>query len=49
MKDSEFLAAAEKQKLDMTYISPEAMERQVEALYALPKDILDRADKFEAN
>jgi tripartite-type tricarboxylate transporter receptor subunit TctC len=49
VKDSEFLAAAEKQKLDMTYISPEAMERQVEALYALPKDILDRADKFEAN
>ena len=43
-EDAEFLAAAEKQKLDMTYIPPDAMEKQVEALYALPKDILDRAD-----
>jgi tripartite-type tricarboxylate transporter receptor subunit TctC len=49
VKDPEFLAAAEKQKLDMTYISPETMERQVEALYALPKEILDRADRVEAN
>jgi tripartite-type tricarboxylate transporter receptor subunit TctC len=49
VKDPEFLAAAEKQKLDMTYISPEAMEKQVEALYALPKDILDRADEIESN
>jgi tripartite-type tricarboxylate transporter receptor subunit TctC len=49
VKDTEFLAAADKQKLDMTYIPPDAMEKQVEALYALPKDILDRADEVEAN
>jgi tripartite-type tricarboxylate transporter receptor subunit TctC len=49
VKDPEFLAAAEKQKLDMIYISPQAMEKQVEALYALPKEILERADQVEAN
>jgi tripartite-type tricarboxylate transporter receptor subunit TctC len=49
VKDEEFLAVARKQKLDMTYISPEAMAKQVEDLYAFPKEILDRADQVEAN
>ena len=49
VKDTEFLAAAEKQRLDMTYIPHDVMEKRIKDLYALPKDVLDRADEVESN
>jgi tripartite-type tricarboxylate transporter receptor subunit TctC len=43
MKDQEFLAAAEKAKMEITPVSGERVEKLVKDLYATPKDISAKA------
>lgn len=46
VKDPELVAEAKKTKRDMAYISPQELEKSVAAIMALPKDVLERAEKL---
>jgi tripartite-type tricarboxylate transporter receptor subunit TctC len=46
MKDPEFLKDAEKANLDVAVTSGEDLERKVNALYSIPKAIVDRANSL---
>ena len=46
LKDTDLLADADKQKLDMTYRSPEELEALVGKLYATPPDIIAQAQEL---
>jgi tripartite-type tricarboxylate transporter receptor subunit TctC len=46
MQDKEFLADAERSRLDITPASGEAVQRTIQKLYTTPKDVIDRAKQL---
>ena len=46
LKDPELVAEANKQKLDMTYRSPDELLALVQKLYATPPDIIAQAQEL---
>lgn len=44
MKDSEYLAEAEKQKMDIDPVSGAELEQLIKSVYATPKDIIKKVD-----
>jgi len=44
MKDKEFLADAEKQKMDIDPVSGAELEKLIKAVYATPKDVIKKVD-----
>ncbi len=44
MKDSEYLAEAAKQQLDIDPVSGEELEKLIKAVYATPKDVIKKVD-----
>jgi tripartite-type tricarboxylate transporter receptor subunit TctC len=44
MKDKEFLAEAEKQKMDIDPVSGADLEKLIKAVYATPKDVIKKVD-----
>jgi tripartite-type tricarboxylate transporter receptor subunit TctC len=46
MHDPEFLAEASRLGLEMSFISGEDVQQLLESLYALPREIVDRAQKI---
>jgi hypothetical protein len=46
LDDPELKAEADKQKLDMTYRPPRELEALVTQLYAMPKDLIKKAQEL---
>jgi tripartite-type tricarboxylate transporter receptor subunit TctC len=46
MKDSAFLADAERQRLDMRYRTAEELESDVKQIYATPPEVMKKAAKI---
>ncbi len=44
MKDKEFLAEAEKQKLDIDPVSGADLEKLIKSVYATPKEVIKKVD-----
>ncbi len=44
-KDAEFLAQAEKSKVEISYVSAERVEKHIKSIFAKPKTLVERAAK----